>query len=118
MESLGNGICYLIFIGSLTVRFDLSDFKLLVIGHVKSDSFGVTIGNGISPWGRTFSDFWGKIVVLCAKVAFCRQFGASLNIVREGLCRRKFKFVISSTIDIQSNLSKTPKFSQSKPYNW
>ena len=80
--SLDNGIGYLIFIGSLTVRFDLSDFQLLVIGHVKSDSFGVTIGNGISPWGRTFSDFWGKIVVLCAKVAFCRQFGASLNIVR------------------------------------
>ena len=80
--SLDNGIGYLIFIGSLTVRFDLSDFQLPVIGHVKSDSFGVTIGNGISPWGRTFSDFWGKIVVLCAKLAFCRQFGASLNIVR------------------------------------
>ena len=30
-------------IGSLTVRFDLSDYKLLVIGRVQSDSFGVTI---------------------------------------------------------------------------
>ena len=40
--SLASGICYLIFIGSLTVRFDLSDYKLLVIGQVKSDSFGVT----------------------------------------------------------------------------
>ena len=28
--SLASGICYLIFIGSLTVRFDLSDYKLLV----------------------------------------------------------------------------------------
>ena len=43
--SLAGGICYLIFIGSLTVRFDLSDYncKLLVIGQVKSDSFGVTV---------------------------------------------------------------------------
>ena len=40
--SLASGICFLIFIGSLTVRFDLSDYKLLVIGQVKSDSFGVT----------------------------------------------------------------------------
>ena len=40
--SLASGICYLIFIGSLTVRFDLSDYKLPVIGQVKSDSFGVT----------------------------------------------------------------------------
>ena len=31
--SLASGICYLIFIGSLTVRFDLSDYKLLVIGQ-------------------------------------------------------------------------------------
>ena len=41
--SLASGICYLIFIGSLTVRFDQSDYKLLVIGQVKSDSFGVTV---------------------------------------------------------------------------
>ena len=41
--SLASGICYLIFIGSLTVRFDLSNYKLLVIGQVKSDSFGVTV---------------------------------------------------------------------------
>ena len=40
--SLASGICYLIFIGSLTVRFDLSYYKLLVIGQVKSDSFEVT----------------------------------------------------------------------------
>ena len=40
--SLASGICYLIFIGSLTVRFELSDYKLPVIGQVKSDSFGVT----------------------------------------------------------------------------
>ena len=40
--SLASGICYLIFTGSLTVRFDLSDYKLLVIGQVKSGSFGVT----------------------------------------------------------------------------
>ena len=40
--SLASGICYLIFIGSLNVRFDLSDYRLLVIGQVKSDSFGVT----------------------------------------------------------------------------
>ena len=26
--SLASGICYLIFIGSFTVRFDLSDYKL------------------------------------------------------------------------------------------
>ena len=38
-----SGICYLIFIGSLTVRIDLSDYKLVIIGQVKSDSFGVTI---------------------------------------------------------------------------
>ena len=41
--SLACGISYLIFTGSLTVRFDLSDYKLLVIGQVKSDSFGVKI---------------------------------------------------------------------------
>ena len=41
--SLASGICYLIFIGSLTVGFDLSDYKLLVIGLVKLDSFKVTI---------------------------------------------------------------------------
>ena len=41
--SLASGICYLTFIGSLTVRFDQSDYKLLVIGQVKSDSFGVTV---------------------------------------------------------------------------
>ena len=40
--SLASGICYLIFIGSFTVRFDLSDYKLLVVGQVESDSFGVT----------------------------------------------------------------------------
>ena len=39
---LVSGSWYLIFIGSLTVRFDLSDFKLPVIGQVKSDSFGIT----------------------------------------------------------------------------
>ena len=33
----------MIFIGSLTVQFDLSDYKLLIIRQVKSDSFGVTI---------------------------------------------------------------------------
>ena len=33
----------MIFIDSLTVRFDQSDYKLLVIGQVKSDSFGVTV---------------------------------------------------------------------------
>ena len=38
-----SGSCYLIFIGSLTVQFDLSDYKLLIIRQVKSDSFGVTI---------------------------------------------------------------------------
>ena len=32
-----------IFIGPLTDRLDLSDYKLLVIGQVKLDSFGVTI---------------------------------------------------------------------------
>ena len=41
--SLASGICYLIFIGSLTVRFDQSGYKLLVIERVKSDSFGVTV---------------------------------------------------------------------------
>ena len=41
--SLASGICYLIFIGSLIVRVDLSDYKFLVIGQVKSDSFGVII---------------------------------------------------------------------------
>ena len=40
---LASGIFYLIFIGSLTIRFDLSDYKLLLIGRVKSDSFEVTI---------------------------------------------------------------------------
>ena len=43
-----------IFIGSLTVRFDLSDYKFLVIGQIKQDSFGVTITNGISH-GVSFS---------------------------------------------------------------
>ena len=42
------GICYLVFIGSLTVRFDLSDYKLLVIGQIKLDSFGVGIAS--SKW--------------------------------------------------------------------
>ena len=37
--SMACGICYLVFIGSITVRFDLSDYKLPVIGQVKSDSF-------------------------------------------------------------------------------
>ena len=32
-------ICYLVFIGSIAVRFDLSDYKLQVIGELKSDSF-------------------------------------------------------------------------------
>ena len=31
--SMAYGICYLVFIGSITVRFDLSDYKLLVIGQ-------------------------------------------------------------------------------------
>ena len=34
--SLASGICYLIFIGSLTVRFDLCNYKVLVIGQVRS----------------------------------------------------------------------------------
>ena len=43
MISLASGICYLILIGPLTVRLcDLFDYKRLVIGQVKSDSFGVT----------------------------------------------------------------------------
>ena len=41
---MASSICYLIFISSLTVRFcDLSDYKLLVNGQVKSDNFGFTI---------------------------------------------------------------------------
>ena len=41
--SSASGFCYLIFIGSLSVRLDLSDYKLLIIGQVKLDSVGVTI---------------------------------------------------------------------------
>jgi len=40
---MASSICHLIFIGSLTVRLDLFDHKLLVIGQVKLDSVGVTI---------------------------------------------------------------------------
>ena len=29
------GICYFVVIGSITVRFDLSDYKLLVIGQTR-----------------------------------------------------------------------------------
>ena len=39
----------MIFIGSLTVRFDLSDYELLVIGQVKLDTFGVTIAKSAEP---------------------------------------------------------------------
>ena len=46
---MASGICYLIFIGSLTVRFDLSDYELLVIGQVKLDTFGVTIAKSAEP---------------------------------------------------------------------
>ena len=37
--SLASGIWYLIFVDSLTVRFDLSENKLPVVGQVKSDSW-------------------------------------------------------------------------------
>ena len=40
---MASGICYLIFVGSLTVLFHLTDYKLLVIGQVEPDSFGVII---------------------------------------------------------------------------
>ena len=40
---MASGICYLIFVGSLTVLFDLTYYKLLVIGQVEPDSFGVII---------------------------------------------------------------------------
>ena len=39
--NMASDICYLIFIGSLTVRFDLSDYncKLLVIGTIRFKHF-------------------------------------------------------------------------------
>lgn len=39
--SLASIICIWIFIGCLTAQFDLSDYRLLVVVSVKSDSFDV-----------------------------------------------------------------------------
>ena len=41
--ALASNICYLIFIGCVTVWFDLTNYILLVIGHVRSSSFEVAI---------------------------------------------------------------------------
>ena len=46
--ALASDICYLIFIGCVTVWFDLTNYMLLVIGHVRSGSFEVA-------WQNTFS---------------------------------------------------------------
>ena len=62
--SLASGICHLIFIGSFTVRFDLSDYKLLVIGQVKSDSFKVTIAKLSSKISAVKNQSYLSIVLL------------------------------------------------------
>ena len=41
--ALASNICYLIFIGCVTVWFDLTNYILLVVGHVRSSSFEVAI---------------------------------------------------------------------------
>ena len=68
-ESNSN-ICCLIFIGRLDVRFDLSDYKQLLIGQVKSDSFGAASAKLSNKIGAVKNQSDSSILLLTQLVIF------------------------------------------------
>ena len=56
---MASGISYLIFIGSLTVRFHLSDYKLLVIDTIKNEVKVISMNIKVTSMQNTLSYEFG-----------------------------------------------------------